>query len=84
MLKKNLAAAGIAYKDLLGRQADFHGLRHTFGTNLSLAGVQPRVAMELMRHPDLRLTMKIYTDASMLPTADGIDRLPSLTLPDHK
>jgi len=35
--------------------------------------------MELMRHSDLRLTMKIYTDATCLPAAEGIDRLPSLT-----
>ena len=78
-LKKDLAAAGIPYKDVLGRQADFHALRHTFGTNLSLAGVLPRVAMELMRHSDMRLTMKVYTDANLLPTGDGIDLLPSLT-----
>lgn len=84
VLKKDLAAAGIAYKDVLGRQADFHCLRHTFGTNLSLAGVQPRVVMELMRHSDLRLTMKIYTDANLLPTAEGIDRLPSISVQDHK
>jgi integrase len=78
MFKKDLAAAGIPYKDALGRQADFHSLRHTFGTNLSKAGVLPRVAMELMRHSDLRLTMKVYTDANMLPGAEGIERLPSL------
>ena len=78
MFKKDLAAAGIPYKDALGRQADFHSLRHTFGTNLSKAGVLPRVAMELMRHSDLRLTMKVYTDATQLPAAEGIEMLPSL------
>ncbi len=78
LFKKDLAAAGIPFMDALGRQADFHSLRHTFGTNLSRAGVLPRVAMELMRHSDLRLTMKGYTDATLLPAADGIDRLPSL------
>jgi integrase len=82
--KADLAAAGIPYLDAQGRQADFHALRHTFGTNLSLAGVLPRVAMELMRQSDLRLTMKIYTDASCLPAADGIDRLPSFTKTAHK
>ena len=79
MFKADLDAARIPFLDVLGRQADFHALRHTFGTNLSLAGVMPRVAMELMRHSDLRLTMKIYTDATCLPAADGINRLPSLT-----
>jgi hypothetical protein len=78
LLRKDLQAAEIPYKDSLGRQVDFHSLRHTFGTNLSLAGVKPRVAMELMRHSDLRLTMKTYTDATRLPTADAIDSLPGL------
>jgi len=78
MLKKDLAAAGIPYKDAQGRLADFHALRHTFGTRLSRAGVQPRVAMELMRHSDLRLTMNVYTDPTHLPTAAAIDSLPSL------
>ena len=78
MLKKDLQAAGILYKDALGRQADFHSLRHTFGTNLSLAGVMPRVAMEAMRHSDIRLTMNFYTDATNLPTAAAITSLPRL------
>jgi integrase len=77
LLKAHLRAAGIPYIDDQGRQADFHALRHTFATNLSLAGVAPRLAMELMRHSDLRLTMKNYTDASCLPTAAAIDSLPS-------
>jgi integrase len=77
-LKKDLEVAGIPYKDALGRQADFHSLLHTFGTNLSKAGVLPRVAMDLMRHSDLQLTMKVYTDANMLPAAEGIEKLPSL------
>ena len=33
--------------------------------------------MELMRHSDMRLTAKIYTDAMQLPTAAAIQSLPS-------
>jgi integrase len=43
---------------------DLHAMRTTFGTLLSASGVSPCVAMELMRHNDLKLTMKVYTDAS--------------------
>jgi hypothetical protein len=32
--------------------------------------------MELMRHSDIRLTMKNYTDATLLPTADASALLP--------
>lgn len=75
-LKAHLRAAGIPYIDDQGRQSDFHALRHTFGTNLSLAGVMPRVAMMAMRHSDMRLTTKTYTDISRLPTAAAIESLP--------
>jgi hypothetical protein len=43
--------------------------------------MHPRVAMQLMRHSDLKLTMKIYTDASQLPLAAGVGRLPSFVVP---
>ena len=37
--------------------------------------------MELMRHSDLKLTMKVYTDASQLPLIAEAARLPSFSLP---
>jgi integrase len=74
--RADLVAAGIAYEDSQGRRADFHALRHTLATNLSRSGVAPRVAMELMRHSDMRLTAKTYTDAALLPIADALDKLP--------
>ena len=77
--KKDLEAAGIPYKDELGRQADFHSLRKTLATNLNKMGVAPRVAMELMRHSDIKLTMKNYTDSSQLPTFTAVEQLPWLT-----
>lgn len=74
--KRDLKKAGITYVDASGRVADFHALRKTFGTNLLKSNVAPRVAMELMRHSDMRLTAKIYTDAMQLPTAAAIQSLP--------
>ncbi len=35
-----------------------------------------RVVMEAMRHCDLKLTMKTYTDASQLPVGAALHRLP--------
>ncbi len=40
----------LKYKDSQGRFADFHCLRHTFITNLSLSGVSPKIAQTLARH----------------------------------
>jgi integrase len=75
--KRDLAAAGIPFEDERGRRVDLHALRTTFGTLLSASGVSPRVAMELMRHSDLKLTMKVYTDVSQLPLVEETLRLPS-------
>jgi integrase len=68
----DLEAAGIEYVDAKGEYADFHSLRKTFGTMLTLAGVGQRTVMELMRHSDMRLTAKTYTDANMLPISDAM------------
>ena len=77
-LKAHLKAAGIPFLDAKGRRVDFHSLRHTLNTNLALAGIAPRVAMEIMRHSDMRLTAKTYTDAGLLPIVDAVVELPSL------
>jgi integrase len=76
--KADLTAAGIEFINAKGYRADFHSLRHTLATNLARAGTAPRVAMEIMRHSDMRLTSKTYTDAGLLPVADAVLKLPSL------
>lgn len=77
-LRRDLVAAQVPFLDPEGRRADFHALRVTYGTNLTLSGAAPRVVMELMRHSDIKLTMKIYTDAGKLPLADAVAKLPSV------
>lgn len=79
--KKFLAAAGIPWEDDEGRRADIHALRHTFGTSLSQNGVSPRVAMELMRHTDLRLTMKLYTDPRIFDLAGAVSKIAIPSVP---
>jgi len=74
--REYLTAAGIDWKDSEGRRADVHALRHTFGTLLSQTGTSPREAMELMRHTDLSLTMKVYTDPRLFDLAGAVERLP--------
>ena len=75
-LQIDLKKAGIAYQDEMGRYADFHSLRYTWGTYLQRNGVNSRTAMELMRHSDRKLTDKIYTDSNLLPTGEVIRNLP--------
>ncbi len=82
--KAYLKAAGIAYADDRGRYADFHALRHTFGTNLAKAGVSVRESMELMRHTDMRLTTKVYTDPRAFNLSAAVETLPSTSGPDFQ
>jgi integrase len=77
-LLKDLAACGIKGVDEHGRHLDFHALRHTFATMLARAGVSPRVAMELMRHSDMRLTAKTYTDVMSLPLFGELEKITPL------
>jgi len=76
--RADLKAAGIPFINEKGLRADFHSLRHTLGTNLLRKGTALRVAMEAMRHSDVRLTTKTYADAALLPVADAVLDLPSL------
>jgi len=68
----------LKYVDSQERYADFHSNRHTFITNLSLAGVQPRDAQELARHSDIRLTMNLYTHIGLEDKAKAIGKLAGL------
>ena len=74
----DMKAAGITPTDEQGRVADFHSLRNTFATILTLNGKPQREIMELMRHSDMRLTAKVYTDAGQLPLAQTVASLPGL------
>jgi len=76
VFKKDLEAAKIPLIDAQGRRVDFHALRHTLCTNLARAGVNPWLAMSLMRHSDIKLTTRTYTDAGRLPTREAVGRLP--------
>ena len=69
---------GVAYQDELGRYADFHALRNTWTTFLQRHGIAQRFAMKLLRHSDIKLTSKVYTDESQLPIYDAIKNLPRL------
>ena len=76
--RKDLLLAGIEERDARGRILEFHSFRRTWATFLNGAGIAPRVAMQLMRHSDVRLTMRDYTDETLLPVAEQLGRVPSL------
>ncbi len=76
VLRSDLRAAGIEYKDATGRVVNFHSLRTTFATWLAQAGVPIQHAQKLMRHSDPRLTIAFYTKLGSVDLADQLDKLP--------
>ncbi len=77
-------AAGIPRVDDAGRVLVFHSLRHTYATLLSRAGVAPRVAQMLMRHADLKTTMRTYTHLELLDARRALEALPPVMEPEEE
>ncbi len=79
LFRTDLAAAGIEEEDARGRRVVVHSLRHSLATMLAQSQVPPAIAMKIMRHRDIRLTLEAYTDEGLLPIAAAMSSLPSLT-----
>jgi integrase len=77
MLRVDLAAAGIPYRDAGGLVFDFHSLRCEMATLADQAGVSPRVVQKLMRHSTLELTGR-YTRPRVVDIEAAASMLPSL------
>src|SRR5262249_6812678 len=78
LYRKDLAHAGIPYKDKAGRVADIHAMRMSFASHLRRAGVDVGVAQRLLRHSDPRLTLRTYQDPALLDLREAVGRLPEV------
>jgi integrase len=77
LLRRDLAAADIAYQDASGLFFDFHSLRCETATLADAAGVSPRVVQKMMRHSTLELTGR-YTKPRAVDIEAAAEKLPSL------
>jgi hypothetical protein len=66
-----LEAAGVAES----ASYDFHSLRHTYITAIVKSGCSVKVAQELARHSDPKLTLNIYSHLTVHDLAEGLDGL---------
>ena len=57
------------------RRITVHDARRTCASLLADLDVHPRVAMEILRHADVAVTMEIYTKVSSKQTRDALKRL---------
>src|SRR5262249_25636788 len=77
MLRVDLQAARIPYRDASGLVFDFHSLRCQTATLADAAGVSPRVVQRLMRHSTLELTGR-YTRPRAVDIEAAASMIPSL------
>ena len=79
MLRDDLAKANIPSEDSAGNRVDFHALRHTYITLGAQAGIAPKVLMDLARHSDINLTMKVYSHTVVADRARALEAIPDIT-----
>ena len=78
MLRADLAEAGISAEDSAGGKVDFHALRHTFITLGAQWGIAPKSLMDLARHSDINLTMRVYSHTIVADRAKALEAIPDL------
>jgi len=78
MIRQDLEAAEIPYKDEADRVFDFHSLRHQFISTLARSGAHPKEAQALARHSTITLTMDRYTHLGIVDLTSALDRLPAI------
>jgi integrase len=78
VFNKDLAFAGIAKTDDVGRVLHLHDLRHSFASLLAREGVHPHVLRTLARHSRVETTMGLYTH---ILRGDDVSAIESLKQP---
>jgi integrase len=58
-----------------------HGLRHTFGSQMAMAGADPFAIMKAMGHTDIKTTM-IYVSLGKSHIRDQVEKLNAIRLPE--
>ena len=62
----------------------FHSFRHTFGTNLSRAGVPIEETAKLMGHADISITAKYYINVNADRKKDAVEKIVTYSMSDKK
>src|SRR5262249_24512709 len=81
MLRSDLQAAGIPYRDGSGRVADFHALRHSYVTALVKSPAPVKVVQTLARPSTPTLTLGVYAHIGVYDQTAALEALPDLSAP---
>lgn len=63
MVLKKIIRPALTHAEITGKVIGWHSFRHSLATNLRSLGVDVKVAQELLRHANSRITMDLYTQA---------------------
>jgi integrase len=63
MVLRKILRPALKRAEVKGKQVGWHTFRHSLATNLRTLGVDVKVAQELLRHSNSRVTMDVYTQA---------------------
>lgn len=74
MVLKKIIRPALQKAGVVGKVIGWHSFRHSLATNLRSLGVDVKVAQELLRHANSRITMDIYTRAVSSEKRDASGR----------
>jgi site-specific recombinase XerD len=66
---------------ITGKVIGWHTFRHSLGTNLRFLGVDVKVAQELLRHANARITLDLYTQAVSSQKREASAKVVEMLLP---
>jgi integrase len=79
LIRHDLEAAGLRYRDASDRVADFHALRHSYITALAMSRAPVKVIQSLARHSTPILTLGTYAHVGLYDQTAALDALPGMT-----
>jgi integrase len=82
MVLKKLIRPALTRAGVEGKVIGWHSFRHSLATNLRSLGVDVKVAQELLRHANSRITMDLYTQAVSSDKRSASARQVALMLAD--
>ena len=74
MIRQDAKAAGIETNNYKGK-IKFHSLRHSLASHLANMNVPPHVVQKILRHADIKTTMKYYTHLLRGAEDEAINKL---------
>lgn len=83
MLRVDLEAAGIDYRDASGRVVDFHALRHSYISALARSNAPVKIVQSLARHSNVNLTMSVYAHVALYDQKSALEALPAAEPPSN-